>query len=95
MGVELKGGGSSGSGTDLPFIILLLATISAVFSTILSIWTVILQLKNYRKINLQRFVVRILVMVPIYSIASLVSLYSLDFAFYFDAVRDIYEAFVI
>lgn len=94
VGVELKGG-SSGSGTDLPFIVLLLATISAVFSTILSIWTVILQLKNYRKINLQRFVVRILVMVPIYSVASLVSLYSLDYAFYFDLVRDLYEAFVI
>ena len=29
--------------------------------------------------------------VPIYSIASLVSLYSLDLAFFVDAVRDIYE----
>jgi hypothetical protein len=33
--------------------------------------------------------------VPIYSISSLISLYSLDAAFFLDAVRDIYEAFVI
>lgn len=33
--------------------------------------------------------------VPIYSISSLISLYSLDAAFFLDAIRDIYEAFVI
>lgn len=40
-------------------------------------------------------VVRIMVMVPIYAISSLISLFSLNAAFFIDAIRDIYEAFVI
>ncbi|EJD40989.1 DUF300-domain-containing protein [Auricularia subglabra TFB-10046 SS5] len=40
-------------------------------------------------------VIRIMVMVPIYAIASLISLVSLEAAFVIDAIRDIYEAFVI
>ncbi|THG96044.1 hypothetical protein EW026_g5723 [Hermanssonia centrifuga] len=40
-------------------------------------------------------VIRIMLMVPIYAIASLISLFSLQAAFFIDAVRDIYEAFVI
>lgn len=35
------------------------------------------------------------VRVPIYAIASMISLYSLNIAFFLDALRDIYEAFVI
>lgn len=52
----------AGSGTNLPPLVLTLATICAALSTLLSIWTVILQLRNYRKITLQRWVIRILVM---------------------------------
>ncbi|KAF8317677.1 DUF300-domain-containing protein [Clavulina sp. PMI_390] len=44
---------------------------------------------------LQRMTVRIMVMVPLYAIASLISLFSLNAAFAIDAIRDIYEAFVI
>ncbi|EKM53014.1 uncharacterized protein PHACADRAFT_147340 [Phanerochaete carnosa HHB-10118-sp] len=40
-------------------------------------------------------VIRIMVMVPLYAISSLISLFSLEAAFFIDAVRDIYEAFVI
>ena len=36
-------------------------------------------------------VVRIMVMVPIYAIASLISLFSVEAAFVIDALRDIYE----
>lgn len=36
-------------------------------------------------------VVRIMVMVPLYAVASLISLFSLEAAFFIDAVRDIYE----
>ncbi|GAA5852599.1 hypothetical protein JCM9279_005524 [Rhodotorula babjevae] len=84
-----------GSGSQLPLAVLITATISAGLSTILSIATVWLQLKHYHKPRLERLVVRILVMVPIYSIASLISLYSLELAFFLDAIRDVYEAFVI
>ena len=54
--------GGSGSGRDLPLTVLTVATLSALLATALSLWTVTLQLKNYRKIGLQRFTVRILVM---------------------------------
>ena len=36
-------------------------------------------------------VVRIMVMVPLYAISSLISLFSLEAAFVIDAFRDIYE----
>jgi hypothetical protein len=36
-------------------------------------------------------VIRIMVMVPLYAIASCISLLSLEAAFFIDAVRDIYE----
>jgi hypothetical protein len=38
-----------------------------------------------------RMVVRIMLMVPIYAIASCVALFSLEAAFVIDAIRDIYE----
>jgi len=41
--------------------------------------------------GLVRMVVRIMVMVPLYAISSLVSLFSLEAAFVIDAIRDIYE----
>ncbi|KAG8221450.1 organic solute transporter Ostalpha-domain-containing protein, partial [Butyriboletus roseoflavus] len=84
-----------GSGSSLPLPVLALAgssTITAVAVSGISIW---LQLRNYRKPLLQRMVVRIMVMVPLYAVSSLISLISLEAAFFIDAVRDIYEAFVI
>ena len=41
--------------------------------------------------NFARMVVRIMLMVPIYAIASLISLFSVEAAFVIDAIRDIYE----
>lgn len=54
-----------------------------------------LQTKNYRKPLLQRYVIRILLMVPIYAASSWASIMSLDAAFYLDPLRDVYEAFTI
>ena len=51
--------------------------------------------KNYRKPLLQRYVIRILLMVPIYSISSWISLISIKAALYTDPIRDLYEAFTI
>jgi hypothetical protein len=36
-------------------------------------------------------VIRIMIMVPLYALSSLISLFSLDAAFVIDAIRDIYE----
>lgn len=55
----------------------------------------LLQCKNYRKPLLQRHVIRILMLVPIFSIASWASLTSLRVAFWIDPLRDVYEAFVL
>lgn len=44
---------------------------------------------------MQRYVVRIMLMVPLYSIASCLSLLSFTAANFIDPVRDVYEAFVI
>ncbi|KAJ3899947.1 DUF300 domain-containing protein [Lentinula edodes] len=84
-----------GAGSRLPTAVLVLAGLSAFFAVVISATGIFLQLKNYRKPYLQRMVIRIMVMVPIYAISSFISLFSLEAAFFIDAVRDIYEAFVI
>ena len=38
-----------------------------------------------------RMVIRIMLMIPVYGISSLISLFSLNAAFVIDAIRDIYE----
>ncbi|PPQ96895.1 hypothetical protein CVT26_005881 [Gymnopilus dilepis] len=84
-----------GSGSRLPTAVLTLAGISTVIAVLVSMMSIWLQLRNYRKPALQRMVVRIMVMVPLYAVSSLISLFSVEAAFFIDAVRDIYEAFVI
>ncbi|KAG2360757.1 organic solute transporter Ostalpha-domain-containing protein [Suillus spraguei] len=90
---DLNHGRGAGSGLPPPVLILAgVSTVVAVTVSGLSIW---LQLRNYRKPLLQRMVVRIMLMVPIYALSSLISLFSLDAAFFIDVIRDVYEAFVI
>ena len=75
-------------------------------ATGVSVMSVVLQLKNYRKPPLQRAVVRIMIMcvapcpdqsraadsrVPLYAISSLIAIFSLEAAFFIDTVRDLYE----
>lgn len=45
--------------------------------------------------DLCRMVVRIMLMVPLYAISSLISLFSLEAAFVIDAIRDIYEVGIL
>ncbi|KAL1724837.1 organic solute transporter subunit alpha/Transmembrane protein, partial [Schizophyllum commune] len=93
MGLKL--GDREGSGSHLPAGVLILAGVSTVVAVVVSAFSIYLHLKNYRKPALQRMVVRIMVMIPIYAVASLISLFSLEAAFFIDAIRDVYEAFVI
>jgi hypothetical protein len=79
----------------LPLPVLLLAGISTLVAVAVSGLSIWLQLRNYRKPLLQRMVIRIMLMVPIYALSSLISLFSLDAAFFIDVIRDVYEAFVI
>ncbi|KAI6040766.1 DUF300-domain-containing protein [Pisolithus marmoratus] len=84
-----------GAGSSLPLPVLVFAGASTFVAVVVSGLSIWLQLRNYRKPLLQRMVVRIMLMVPLYGVASLISLFSLEAAFFIDAIRDIYEAFVI
>ncbi|KAL1585449.1 hypothetical protein WHR41_05694 [Cladosporium halotolerans] len=85
----------SGTGSGFGRIVLILAGVSSLVACLLTILTTILQSKNYRKPLLQRHVIRILMLVPIFSCASWASLTSLRVAFWIDPLRDVYEAFVL
>ncbi|RUS16620.1 organic solute transporter Ostalpha-domain-containing protein [Endogone sp. FLAS-F59071] len=84
-----------GSGAKLGSVAVDIAAFFALGGIIISLVSIWYHLKNYRKPNLQRQVIRILWMVPIYGISCVISLVSLSAAFYVDTFRDIYEAFVI
>ncbi|CAO1624769.1 unnamed protein product [Parajaminaea phylloscopi] len=85
----------SGTGRSLPTSLLVIATVSSLSATILSLLTIYVHLKNYRKPHLQRFVVRLILIVPIYATSSCIGLFSLPAAFLIDLIRDLYEAFAI
>ncbi|KAF5372342.1 hypothetical protein D9615_009300 [Tricholomella constricta] len=81
----------SGAGSRLPTAVLVLSGVSTFIAVVVSVMSIYLHLKNYRKPILQRMVIRIMLMVPIYGISSLIALFSLEAAFVIDAIRDIYE----
>ena len=72
-----------------------LALICVLVASSVTCYTIILHLKNYRRPDLQRSVLRITFMVPIYGLASIISLSSQFWSYYIDTLRDVYEAFVI
>ncbi|RDA95210.1 hypothetical protein CP533_1817 [Ophiocordyceps camponoti-saundersi (nom. inval.)] len=84
-----------GTGQKFTYATTVVAGVFSLAATLLSVLSIWLQAKNYRKPLLQRYVIRILVMVPIYSIASWASMVSSTTAAFLDPVRDIYEAFTI
>ncbi|KAI0538344.1 DUF300 domain protein [Xylaria digitata] len=86
---------AGGTGEKFTTATTIVAGVFSLAATLLSIVSIWFQLKNYRKPLLQRYVVRILLMVPIYSISSWSSMVSLKAAAFLDPIRDIYEAFTI
>ncbi|XP_074621268.1 transmembrane protein 184C-like isoform X2 [Acropora palmata] len=67
-----------------------------VFLTIpISLWGILQHLVNYTQPELQRRIVRILWMVPIYATDSWLALRFPKAAIYFDSLRECYEAYVI
>ncbi|KAF2122325.1 organic solute transporter Ostalpha-domain-containing protein [Lophiotrema nucula] len=85
----------SGTGARFGRAVIILSGVAALAASLITIVSVWLQSKNYRKPLLQRYVIRILLMVPIYSATSWASLVSLKAAFWIGPFRDIYEAFTI
>ncbi|KAK3906879.1 organic solute transporter Ostalpha-domain-containing protein [Staphylotrichum tortipilum] len=86
---------TGGTGQKFEAAATLIAGVASIAATLLSVVSIWLQTKNYRKPLLQRYVVRILLMVPIYSVSSWTSMVSRTAADVLDPIRDIYEAFTI
>jgi hypothetical protein len=61
----------------------------------ISIWGIVMHLTHYYRPNIQCHIVRVLWMVPIYSIGSWLCLRFNDVAIYIETIRDCYEAFVL
>ncbi|TPX34656.1 hypothetical protein SmJEL517_g02724 [Synchytrium microbalum] len=73
----------------------IIAGACAALATTLSIILIIRHLINYNSKDEQRHIVRILLMVPIYSIISWISFRYYYHSTYYNLIRDVYEAFVI
>ncbi|KAE8393693.1 DUF300-domain-containing protein [Aspergillus alliaceus] len=86
---------SGGTGSSLAKAVVIVSGVSSLVASLLSLLSIWLQTKNYRKPLLQRYVVRILLMVPIYAAASWTSIVSLKASLWLDPIRDVYEAFTI
>lgn len=74
------------------------ASIAAVFtvtSIALSFYEIIGHMCNYTKPYLQRYIIRILLIVPIYSLNAFVAMIYPASGLYFDSSREVYESFVI
>jgi hypothetical protein len=65
--------------------------IAAFIACFLSFYLIYQHLKNFNKPNIQKHIVRILVMVPVYAIDSWFSFRFYRYGVYFDVLRDTYE----
>jgi len=61
----------------------------------ISIYGIVMHLANYNQPETQNYIVRILWMVPIFSIQSWLGLRFKDYSIYFETIRDWYEAYVL
>lgn len=76
----------------------LLWSIAGVFTflaVVTSTYLIYKHMRHYTQPHLQRYIVRILLMVPIYAVDSFLSFRFISLSLYFDLIRDAYEAYVI
>eukprot|EP00850_Spirogloea_muscicola_P006488 SM000030S11497 [mRNA] locus=s30:894513:898163:- [translate_table: standard] len=76
-------------------IALVVAGIFVLMALPITLFEIIQHLENYTLPREQKRVIRILLMVPVYAVASWMSLCFKDLAIYIDTVRECYEAYVI
>ncbi|KAF9395480.1 hypothetical protein CPC16_008122 [Podila verticillata] len=67
----------------------------ALISTLISLHLIFRHARNYTKPSEQRHIIRIVVMIPVYSIISFLSYRFYKEAIYYETIRDCYEAFVL
>ncbi|KAG5055990.1 hypothetical protein JHK85_008500 [Glycine max] len=73
-------------------IVAFICTIAAIALAVLHIYR---HLLNYTEPTYQRYIVRIIFMVPVYALMSFLSLVIPDSSIYFNSIREVYEAWVI
>ncbi|CAG8556206.1 7839_t:CDS:2 [Diversispora eburnea] len=73
----------------------IVAGLCTLFSTIISFYLIFKHCQNYHKPNQQRYIIRIILLIPIFSITSWLSYRFLRYSEYFETIRSCYEAFVI
>jgi hypothetical protein len=71
------------------------AVVFALVATVLSLHLCVRHLQNYSRPLLQRQIVRIVFIIPVYAVCSALSLSFEVYAHYVDTVRDVYEAYCI
>ncbi|KHN13961.1 Transmembrane protein 184B [Glycine soja] len=76
----------------LLYIVAFICTCGAIALSLLHIYK---HLLNYTEPTYQRFIVRIVFMVPVYALMSFLSLFLPQGSIYFNSIREIYEAWVI
>lgn len=83
------------SGKRIDFIALYSAGLITVFTLVVSVYQIYMHLTHFVMPDPQKYVVRILFMVPFYSVQSYLSLLFFRERLYTDTLRDLYEAFTI
>jgi hypothetical protein len=74
---------------------LLIALLCCWAASMLAVFNIYQHLQHYARPQLQKYIVRILAVVPVYALGSFLSLKFVNQALYFDTLRDCYEAFVV
>lgn len=74
---------------------LTICSITGFFAVVIAFYSICRHVSNYSAPNEQKYIIRILLMVPIYAIISLVSYVDYHRAIYFQFIRDCYEAIAI
>lgn len=74
---------------------LFLCAIFGLISVIVSLWLIMMHALHYLRPGEQKQIIRILFMIPIYSVVSFISYLKYRESVYFQVIRDCYEAFAI
>lgn len=74
---------------------LFLAAIFGLISVVVSLWLIYMHATHYLRPNEQKNIIRILFMIPVYSVVSFLSYLFYKHAVYYEVLRDCYEAFAI
>ena len=83
------------AGTRIKFEAWLIGSVMAFLTLPVALWEITMHLVNYTNPPLQKHIIRILWMVPIYSLNAWMGLTFPHYTIYFDLCRECYEAYVI